>query len=1266
MGDIAAGVDKENTLRAAGFNDTEIQQWKSDTAHDLLNAGFATNEIDQYFGQKNPDMSGLKAHFDQALAQPQNGSGAPAKNLDEFLKVNPDAKMSDVQNPFLYKTKHELDPNAPMREARSFNDAIEAGWQMSVEGLIKRGAKPNVVLPEDAPMFYRIASQVSGLAGDVPAMIAGSAAGAEVGAAAGGAIGTVVEPGGGTIVGAGAGAVVGGGYGSFALPAAIRKTLMDHYEKGDVKDFNDFWERAAATFIEANNQGMVGAATAGAGAAVGKVAGAVAPAIKTTAQLTTEVATMTTLGKAVEGQTPQPQDFIDAAILVGGMHGAGAVATKLRSSYAETGIHPSDLAQRALTDPLIKQDLLTQDQQIPDRIAKESGIQNRSGQPIGLLGSKEAIKSPPTVERSEAEKKILSQVGEKPADEATGYSVRSAYKDFVDKLDPINQAVKVLAEDPKTLSTDENPYQLARMANDYKSKVKFVMESGGLDYKTLAKTGKSFDEVIAPFKKNPEGFEAYLIAKRAVEVEGKGLTSGFDLEAANKVIKEGSAKYEKSAQDFYAFENQNLKYLKDSGVISEKEFSNMTEMNKAHVSFARILDEEKGGLPSGGGSKGPGSLKEFKGSDKKIQSPLLSTLENTQSIFKVAERNRAISALIDIANESKGQELLTLAKSPKAKLGDNQFEVFRDGERQVWETESKDLAQAIKSLGGDTSSTNIFMRFAKTISGIKRLSISLAPDFIVKNFFRDQLTAGSFSKGGAFPFFDAIVAMKDIVGKNENYYNWLKSGGAGGTFLELDKNYLEQNIFDLNKKTGLMDKAWNVIKTPVHFLEAAGAITEQATRLAEFKRVSKGESSGKNVFAGGFAAREVTVDFSRIGAKMSALNSITAFQNVSIQGLDRTVRAMKEDPVGVGIKAVAAITVPSVLLWWANKDDERYKQLPRWQKDTFWIIPTDKWEEAKQGEAEGLPEYLVRQNNGKTEINKGVIYRIPKPQELGILFGSLPERILDKYFTDDPNAMKQFDQTMQNLVTPSFVPDSISPFIEQKFNRSLFTDSKIVPGYLEGIAPEYQYTEYTSESAKQLAKMIKSMPGVGGNPNELSLSSPMVIDNYVRAWSGNLGMYTLRVADEALYKTGVAPEPVRPASTLADIPVIKAFVIRYPSASATSIQDFYDNYAIQKQKFDTIQHLGKTQDFEDLQKELEKIGNGDDVFLKLDGMKKALTTQSQLIRIINKNPDYTPDEKRQLIDGIYYGMIEISKGGNDILNSIDKANKELKKNKTNE
>ena len=78
-----------------------------------------------------------------------------------------------------------------------------------------------------------------------------------------------------------------------------------------------------------------------------------------------------------------------------------------------------------------------------------------------------------------------------------------------------------------------------------------------------------------------------------------------------------------------------------------------------------------------------------------------------------------------------------------------------------------------------------------------------------------------------------------------------------------------------------------------------------------------------------------------------AINSITAFENVAVQGLDRTARAVKADPAGVLAKGMMYLTAPSILLWWANHDDERYKEIPRWEKDLFWIIPTNDWQPPK-------------------------------------------------------------------------------------------------------------------------------------------------------------------------------------------------------------------------------------------------------------------------------------------------------------------------------
>lgn len=901
-----------------------------------------------------------------------------------------------------------------------------------------------------------------------------------------------------------------------------------------------------------------------------------------------------------------------------------------------------------------------------------------------------AFSQAPSTGRPPAVQKILDQIGEKSdAPKGEAYGFRSFYKDFVDKLDPINEAVKKLNKDPESLKVDENPYMLARLANDYKAKTKFTFESGTLDFKTLAKNGESFQEIIKPFSKDVEGFEAYLASKRALEVEGRGLKSGFDVAAASETVKLGAEKYDAAASRLVDFQNRILQYAKDSGRISSQAYNAMVEAGKSYVPFARIIEPEAGG--KAGGSS---SLKAFKGSDAKIQSPLVSILENTNSLLKIAESNRAGVALVNLAEKSEGQSVIQKVKTPsvptevsaealskelkrqgidasekvleafavfkkqQGPLAENEFAVFRNGKREVWTSDMPGLVDAVKSLNGDVPSANMLLKIARGFTSVKKFTIAITPDFMLKNVFRDQLASGTFTKGGARPFLDILPALGDLIKKNDTYYTWLKSGGAQGSFIDLNTNYLQREIFKLDKSTGFIGSTWNVLKKPVDYLQAAGALAEHATRLAEFKRVSQGETQGSKVFEGGFASREVTVDFSRVGAKISALNAITAFQNISIQGLDRTIRAIKADPVGVGLKATAYITVPSVLLWWANHDDERYKNLPRWQKDLFWIIPTDRWEKATPEQAESLPDYLVRKTSkGEIEINNGAIFRVPKPQELGILFGSTVERVLESFFADNPDAMKDFGSTMQQLVSPAFVPDAISPVMEHWSNKSLFTGNKIVSGAVENVLPAYQYNEYTSETAKQLAKMIRVLPGT--SDGKLPLSSPAVVENYVRAWTGNVGAYALQVSDLALAKTGVSPDPVKPRDTLADIPFIKAFVVRYPSSGAQPIQDFYNEYEKHAKYANTITHLRSTGNYQAIEKELQDPEFQDNL-VKLSGVNEALRTQAQFARRINKNPEFNSDEQRQMLDGVYYGMIETARLGMDLMREIDKIQKENK------
>lgn len=1178
---------------------------------------------------------------------------APDTSLGFIPDPPPPPNMAPTKQIFDEHLKNQ-DPNSSFMDTvkSMFSDsqkAYETGYSGSVEGMLRSGKAPTEFLPEDAPMYMRIASQVGGLRGDIVAMVAGATAGSEVGAMAGGAAGSVV-PGVGTVAGAGAGAALGSGYGAFALPAAIRKTLMDHYEKGDVKDFNDFWERAAATFIDANKQGIVGAATTAAGGITGKLAEPfVKPLVKTASQLAAEVTTMTTVGKAIEGEVPHPQDFIDAAVLVGGLHGATSVAGKLRNIYAKTGVRPELVIEQAKTDPTIVQDLLSVNKSYPDTIAKTTGVPDS----VPVKGELGAKPEPPKPEMnlSEAEQKIQSMIGEKAAKSKEPLSLAKLYEDRVDKLDPIKTAIEKLNVDPNSLKADENPYILSRMENDYKAKAMHFIEKGTLDFNSLAINGEPLKASLDMVAKNADAYQRYEISKRVIEKEGQGIKTGFDLEAAKKVVSEGDAKFGDAYKGVVDFRNNVLKYVKDSGRISETDYNNMLAKNEDYAPFKRLIEEGQAGSPDGKNSNS--SLKKMTGSDAKIQGTLISTLENTQALIRLAEKNRAISSMVELAESQKGQEIFSKVESPKAKLKANEFEFYRNGEREVWQTDDN-IARAIKSLDADIPASNLAVKMFKGITRIKRLGISLTPDFILKNIFRDQLTAGVFSKSAwHVPFVDTVYAMGDLIRKNDTYYNWLKSGGAGGTFLEIDNNYLQKEILKLEKETNMIEASWNVVTKPIQWIEAAGSLAEQATRLAEFKRVTKGASSGSKIFEGGFASREVTVDFQRIGAKMSALNAITAFQNVSIQGLDRTVRALKEDPVGVSAKAIASITVPSVLLWYANHDDERYKQAPQWQKDLFWIIPTDKWEKPEQGEEQTFPDHLKRINEkGQLEVNKGVTFRIPKPQELGIMFGTTAERLLESFFTDNPAAYKDFGKTIAGMLAPSMVPDAIAPIAEKWANKSLFTEGPIVPSAMEGILPQYQYTEYTTETAKALGKIIRVIPGT--SDGKLPWSSPMVLENTIRSWTGTTGMYALQIADAGLKKAGVAETKVKAEDTLADMPFVKSFISRYPSAGAKSIQDFYDNYQPREQLQKTLTHLKQTGNYVEYLNVIKDPQNEDNL-MRLSGIKTSLSNMGNLARKINDNPDISPKEKRQLIDSTYWQMIELSKLGNQLTLQVDKS-----------
>lgn len=1327
----AAGESKIDQARAAGYSDDEISRYLAPKITAARQYGYSTQEIQNYLGLK------------------------PGRPFDDNLI------RTQLNNNFA----------ASAKPVTSFEDALAAGWQMSVTGLATSGKMPEKTLAADAPMTSRIANGVAMLGGDLIPMGAGFLAGA-LGAAE-----------------TGPGAVVGGTAGAVALPTALRETLMDSYQHGHFQNFSDFWGRVAPIFVDTAKSWITGAATG----AAGKAAGAVAPAItaspiaQSAIQDAAAVATMTEVGKRLEGEAPSAQDFVDAAVMLGGLKFAGAGAAKLRGIYAQTGIKPQQVVADAQRDPSVQQDILSR-KATPDAYGNVSEVLRPQGEPgasvlpevsqgvprevppqapgtavpgtgapaegpsaeslraagaemspaerLAQVSEAEAQRSreeeqrplegeilppegppgappperpqpqePPPASPEEAQDRILSHmsVGERTPERP--WTLQRVLSNIYSDIYPIEAAAKRLGGEE--LPTIDDPGRLASMMAGSGGITERFVNYDTLDFNTGQPNGASLKTVLDNVPdKDMDGFRAYVAARHALDLDRQGIRTGFDLNAARMVLQNG-ARFEQSANDFTGYLNRVSAYLRDAGVISKEGYDAMVAQRPFYVPFQRVMEKLGGGARggAGGGFEAFDPVKSMIGSQRMVIDPVESAIRNTALFVQMAQRNQVATKLVDLLLPHGEAERTDVPPPPRIDLdalraaGINtdpleeiiqaarptegaEVRVFRDGQAESYRVDPE-LAIAMKNL--DSHSADIAVKILAPLSQSLRAGAVLQPDFMIRHGIRDYLYAFVTSPGGFSPWW-MVRGIAAQLGKTDDYQNWLSSGGGRVSMISLDRQYLQHSIEELTG-TGILDRAWNVLADPtastpqkmgavgrlpwdaakkflISPLQLGVELAENATHIGQFIKSSRdmatdGEPLTKEqLLEAGYQSRKIAVDAGRIGSAVRVLNAVSAFANITVQDTARVVQAFKESPMSTALKVGIAITLPSVLTWNNGHNDSRYREAPAWERDLFWVIPTDRWVPAQGKEAVGLPADLVRRGPTGTEINKGITYRIPKPWGMGLAFGSGVERLLDGFYDHAPHAFGDFAKSIAGVSVPSVIPNAITPMIEQFANRSLFTNRTLVPDQQEKWLPEYQYTPYTSETAKAVGRIVGTLPGVseakiGTGPlggTARALSSPILLENYLRAWTGNLGMYALSAADYGLRKEGIVPDPPQPTKALADMPFIKAFVVRMPTASTESIQNFHDAYARNQTYYDTWMGMAKQGDKAAVQQIMQ--AGGPAMFVKLNQIEKTLGEQSKLIQDVYKNPKIPDDEKRQLIDSTYWRMTELAKAGNDAMDKM--------------
>lgn len=776
----------------------------------------------------------------------------------------------------------------------------------------------------------------------------------------------------------------------------------------------------------------------------------------------------------------------------------------------------------------------------------------------------------------------------------------TAYDKLFDQLAPLDRMMRDIEKATgQKIPLAQDVFKQAWLTRGWAGKAETLIERG------LPKRNvPAFKDIVKKVEKDQEGFSAFVVAMRELdayamedrgEAKFKHAVSRYD---AMQTVAAGRLKPEfiEAQKDLVKFQNHLLDILVDAGIKDRASVEVMKARWPNYAPFFREFDDaavDRFFSTRGGFANVTDPVKKFKGSTRDIINPLESIIKNIYQFINLAERNKVGRLFVDLAQQPGIGKLIEKVKG-NASTTDSTFSVWNNGKKEVYQT-TPELYRAIMLL--DREPAQGILKILSIPAGWLRAGAVLSPEFIVRNPVRDAWSAFIYSKYGFIPGLDTFRGLMHLLKKDDLYWEYMNSGAAHSAMVSLDRDYLAQNIRSMMEKPAIQKLITPLNpKTYIDILRAFSEATEVATRLGEFENARKGyngvvnrlfgsQRTPRSVEEAGLSTRDVTLDFSRSGTWGKEINKYVAFWNATVQGADKMARAFKEDPTGTSAKVFMSITLPSIALYYMNRDDQRYQELPQWQKDLFWIIPT-----------------------------KDTLIRIPKPFEAGILFGTSVERLLQYVDKKDLNAFKDFAQTVGEALMPGWLPTAMLPVIEWTTNYSMFMGRNIVPQSQSKLPPKLQYGANTSALGKYIGEKFDV--------------SPSKVDNTIRGYTGGLGGLAMFGSDVA---AGAFDN--RPAMRLSEWPGVRAFTAT-PYKSSQSVQEFYDKYGEQERLYNAWRQTGKRpQEFDPVQYE------------RLKAVSQIMSEVNKLEKRIMADTKLSSEEKRNRLDQLQVRAVNYARMG---------------------
>lgn len=737
-----------------------------------------------------------------------------------------------------------------------------------------------------------------------------------------------------------------------------------------------------------------------------------------------------------------------------------------------------------------------------------------------------------------------------------------------------------------------SPYIAARMTAGLGSVMESLMLFGAPEWKAGAagiKPGtKGLLDSLKPVEKRLDDWLAWMVGRRAQLLASQGRENNFtqaDIAALLSLAGPDLPAFQQAARDYLTIKNAVLDFAEQAGLIDP-----VARAAWDHAEYLPFYRED----PSKGAAIGPGTrrgisnqssnIRQLKGGTAVLHDPLANIVRNFSTLVDASLKNHAMRLAVDELGATlftkaphelkpelipldqvkkhllaQGVPASVVAAMPTAAIkgvgqmlaikppsGDDVVRLMRNGKPEYYTVADPLVLRALTAfaLPNRGAIVNVLAFFKRLLTA----GVTTTAEFVAANFIRDSAAAWVTSDDRFRPGWDSVKGAVNTLRNDQTTKEMMAAGATflGGQYYNGDadaaaaalRRALRAKGMSSASIQGLMGTvATSPLKVWDTWLRLSSAI-ENANRRAVYDAAIK---AGRSHLEASYLARDL-LDFAMRGdaAWMQVAADVLPFFNARVQGLYKLGRraGTPEGRKAMLLRgSVLAIFSVGLMAWNLAMHGDAYDELEEWDKDAYWHV------------APGTPFHL----------------RIPKPFEVGLVFGTSVERMMRAIQgitsggTEGDRPSQTFKAAMHAITSTlaiNPIPQGVLPLVEQWANKKTFTGRPIENMGDDKLLPELREEWYTSDTAKLISDVQAGLA-----PRALQLSAKR-IEHLWTGYTGGLGAYLLEASDAAVrfaQNVGDETPKERPALTVRDLPLVGRFARGdSPAVSTRYTTEFYD------------------------------------------------------------------------------------------------------------